>query len=184
MSGRHTKRYKKLKTTARPVARLSPCTNVYLFSMAKYLRKLKIELVPGEYPNLVKGQVHGPEQVYKTFEAIKDRAQETLIGVYLNDSLEVLAYDVLSVGGSSSTAMEPKEVFGRAIITRARYVILVHNHPKGDPQPSPDDLVAFRVLIAGARTLDMFMLDFVIMGDGKYWSMFDSGGYTFGSPFV
>ena len=54
--------------------------------------------------------------------------------------------------------MEPKEVFGRAIITRARYVILVHNHPKGDPQPSPDDLVAFRVLIAGARTLDMFML--------------------------
>lgn len=155
--------------------------------MGKYLRKLKIELIPGEYPNLIKGQVRDPKQIYNTFEAIKDRAQETLIGVYLNNELEVIAYHVLSVGGSSSTSLEPREVFGPAIITRACYVILIHNHPRGDPQPSPSDLKAFNFLIAGAQTLDIYMLDFIIVGDGTYWSIFESDGageYTLGSPYV
>lgn len=51
----------------------------------KYLRKLTIKLVPGEYKNLVKGQVREPVQLYRIFNAIKDKNQETLIGVYFDD---------------------------------------------------------------------------------------------------
>jgi hypothetical protein len=51
----------------------------------RYLRKLKIELVKGEYKNPIKGQVREPKQVYEVFKAIKDKAQETVIGVYLSD---------------------------------------------------------------------------------------------------
>jgi DNA repair protein RadC len=154
--------------------------------MTKYLRKLKIELVPGEYENLVKGQVHGPEQLYTTFRALENSAQEKLIGVYLNDSLEAVAYDVLSLGGSSATAAEPDEVFSRAVVLRTRYVVLIHNHPKGDPHPSPADMEVMSLLIAGARTLKKYMLDFIIVGDGSYWSMFEStaSDYSSGSPFA
>jgi hypothetical protein len=51
----------------------------------------------------VKGQVREPGHIYRTFKAIKDSAQELLIGVYLNADLEVLTYDTLSVGGESVT---------------------------------------------------------------------------------
>jgi hypothetical protein len=70
----------------------------------KYLRKLKIQLVKGKYKDLVKGQVSGPGQIYKTFEAIKDHAQEALLGVYLTNNLEVILCDVL-LGGEGATTL-------------------------------------------------------------------------------
>ena len=81
----------------------------------KYLRKLSIQLVKGEYQNPVKGQVRAPEQVYEVFKAIKDKAQETLIGVYLNADLEVNTYDTLSIGTQSTRLIDAPEVFGRAL---------------------------------------------------------------------
>jgi len=150
----------------------------------KYLRKLKIQLVKGRYKNPIKGQVTRPEQIYEVFRAIKDQAQETLIGVYLTNSLEVILYDVLSVGGEGATSLSVMDVFGRAFISRARYIVLIHNHPKGDPKPSPEDKDAMRNLMGQAKTLEVGFLDFIIVGDGKYWSMFeeiDGGEYEMGS---
>ncbi|SRR3954468_21220907 len=150
----------------------------------KYLRKLKIQLVKGKYKNPIKGQVSGPEQIYEVFKAIKDHAQETLLGVYLTQDLEVILYDVLSVGGEGTTSLSVMDVFGRAFISRARYIVLIHNHPKGDPHPSPADKDAMRKLMGQAKTLEVGFLDFIIVGDGEYWSMFeekDGGDYELGS---
>jgi DNA repair protein RadC len=97
----------------------------------KYLKKLNIKLVRGEYQNPVKGQVREPSHIYRTFKAIKDSAQELLIGVYLNADLEVLTYDTLSVGGESATLVVPREIFGRAFVMRAKSFVLIHNHPSG-----------------------------------------------------
>src|SRR5689334_10323170 len=74
-----------------------------------------------------------PKQRYDIFIAIKDHAQETLLGVYLTSDLEVILYDVLSMGGEGTTSLSVMDVFGRAFISRSRYIILIHNHPKGDP---------------------------------------------------
>jgi len=150
----------------------------------KYLRKLKIQLVKGKYKNPIKGQVSGPEQIYEVFKAIKDHAQETLIGVYLTNSLEVILYDVLSIGGEGTTSLSVMDVFGRAFISRAQYIVLIHNHPKGDPNPSPADKEAMRKLMGQAETLEVGFLDFIVVGDGEYWSMFeeaDGGEYGLGS---
>jgi DNA repair proteins len=150
----------------------------------KYLRKLDIQLVKGEYQNPVKGQVRAPEQVYEVFKAIKDKAQETLIGVYLNNELEVNAYDTLSVGSSTETGVSSDEVFNRAVITRSRYIILIHNHPAGKADPSPEDKDAIASLQEGAKWLKKVLLDFIIVGDNEYWSMFeeeDGGEYSLGS---
>jgi hypothetical protein len=54
-----------------------------------YLKKLKIQLVKGDFKNRIKGQVRDPGQVYEVFKSIKDWAQETLIGVYMSETLEV-----------------------------------------------------------------------------------------------
>ena len=150
----------------------------------KYLRKLDIQLVKGEYQNPVKGQVRAPEQVYVVFKAIKDKAQETLIGVYLNNELEVNAYDTLSVGSSTETGVSSDEIFNRAVITRSRYIILIHNHPSGKAAPSPEDKEAITSLQEGAKWLKKVLLDFIIVGDNEYWSMFeeeDGGEYSLGA---
>lgn len=150
----------------------------------KYLKKLKIELVKGEYKNPVKGQVREPKQVYEVFKAIKDKAQETLIGVYLDTDLEVKTYDTLSIGTQSTTLVDESEIFGRAFVFKARYLILIHNHPQGDPAPSESDKLVMEQLIKQAKIMNLSFLDFIIVGDDSYWSMFekmDGGDYSLGS---
>jgi DNA repair protein RadC len=150
----------------------------------KYLKKLNIKLVRGEYQNPVKGQVREPGHIYRTFKAIKDSAQELLIGVYLNADLEVLTYDTLSVGGESVTLVVPPEIFGRAFVMRAKHFILIHNHPSGDPTPSAADRDVIEVLKEQSKVMEITFLDFVIAGEKNYWSMFedaDGGEYALGS---
>lgn len=139
----------------------------------KYLRKLNIELVKGEYKNPVKGQVRDPKQVYEVFKAIKDKAQEILIAVYLNADLQVNSYDTLSIGNQSTVLVTPPEIFGRAFVLRSRYFILIHNHPSGAAVPSFEDIEAIKKLEQQSKVMEMRLLDFIIVGDDTYWSMFE-----------
>lgn len=146
----------------------------------KYIKKLKIKLVKGEYRNPVQGQVQCPEQVFEIFKKIKDHAQETLIGVFLDTSLEVRAYAILSLGCDHSTVADPVQIFEHAILLRSKTFILIHNHPSGNPIPSENDFVFITTLQEQAKVLNMVLLDFIIVGDEKtneqkikYWSWFE-----------
>jgi len=150
----------------------------------KYLRKLNIELVKGEYKNPVKGQVREPRQIYDVFKAIKDKAQETLIGVYLNADLGVNSYDTLSIGTQSASLVDAPEIFGRAFVLRSKYIILIHNHPSGMATPSPDDEEVIRQIIEKSKVMEIHFLDFIIVGENTYWSLFekeDGGEYLAGA---
>jgi DNA repair protein RadC len=152
----------------------------------RYLRKLKIQLVKGEYKNPIKGQVRDPKQAYEVIKAIKDKAQETVIGVYLSDKLEVNAYDVLSLGGVNSTYLATNEIFDRAVVSWSWTFILIHNHPSGNPHPSPQDREVMEVLKEQSKVMRRNFLDFIIVGEGKYWSMFeeeDGGEYLLGATY-
>jgi DNA repair protein RadC len=108
----------------------------------------------------------------------------TLAGVYLGHDLEVNAYDTLSIGSATETDVSTDEVFNRAVITRSPYIILIHNHPSGKAAPSPDDKKAIAILSKGARYLKKSILDFIIVGDDRYWSLFeeqDGGEYSLGA---
>lgn len=150
----------------------------------KYLKKLKVEFVKGEFKNPIKGQVREPAQIFSVFKDIKDWTKETLIGVYLNDNLEMNSYAVLSVGGESFTLVLPDEIFRNAILTNSRYFILIHNHPSGRAVPSEEDRQTMQLLADQCRVMNRYMLDFIIVGDNKYWSMFeeeDGGEYALGA---
>jgi len=71
--------------------------------------------------------------------------------------------------------VDPKLVFKTALDLGAAAMILVHNHPSGDPNPSPEDRAVTSKLASGARFLDMLILDHLIIGFGKYFSMADEG---------
>ena len=91
----------------------------------KYHKKLDIQLVKGEYKNPVKGQVRDPEQIYNVFKDIKDKAKETLIAIYLDNQIDVRAYDVLSLGTEKETLFSPVEVLEHAIILKSKYFVLM-----------------------------------------------------------
>jgi DNA repair protein RadC len=149
----------------------------------KYLRKLKVEFVKGEFKNPIKGQVREPAQVFSVFKDMKDWTKETLIGVYLNDKLEMNSYSVLSIGGEDVTLVLPDEIFRNAILTNSRNFILIHNHPSGNIVPSAEDSRIIGTLKEQSAVMNRHMIDFIIVGENAYWSMFEAeseGEYVLG----
>ena len=150
----------------------------------RYLKKLDIKLVDGEFENPIQEQLKDPSQLYEVFKKLKDKNQETALAVYLEDNLEVRAYDVISVGGEDVTLLIPREVFGRAFMIKSYTFIIIHNHPSGDPTPTNADKRMMAELIRGSKELNLNFLDFIIVGENSYWSMFeavDGGDYEIGA---
>ena len=150
----------------------------------KYLRKLDIKLVDGEFENLTKEQIRNPEQVFELFKKIKDEAQETALSLYLDEELRPKLYSVLSIGSSDATLFDETELYRHVVVTRSKTFVVIHNHPKGDPKPSNEDKLAMAELTDGAKKLKLTFLDFIIVGADSYWSMFeegDGGDYTLGA---
>jgi len=83
-------------------------------------------------------------------------------------------------GGISSVPVRAAEVFREPVLLEASSVILVHNHPSGDPRPSPQDVAVTRDLIAAGELLGLAVLDHVVIGQGRFVSM-QREGYGFGA---
>jgi DNA repair protein RadC len=81
----------------------------------------------------------------------------------------------VSVGGLSSAQVHPREVFKEAIRCGAAGIVLVHNHPSGDPAPSADDRQITDQLSAAGTLIGIPVLDHVIIGDGQYTSLRELG---------
>src|SRR5262249_8314648 len=78
----------------------------------------------------------------------------------------VNAYHEVSVGSLSASIVHPREVFRAAILAGAAHLVIVHNHPSGDPTPSKEDVTLTRQLAEGARLLGIGLHDHVVLGSG------------------
>jgi len=83
----------------------------------------------------------------------------------------VIAYHEVSRGTLDSTLVHPREVFKAAILANAAAIIVCHNHPSGAPSPSPDDVELTRRLVATGNLLGIDVLDHIVVGDGRYYSL-------------
>ncbi|MCX8111318.1 MAG: DNA repair protein RadC [Syntrophorhabdaceae bacterium] len=95
---------------------------------------------------------------------IKDKKKEHFVLVTLNTRNKVLAITPISIGTLNASLVHPREVFKEAISRCASSVIVAHNHPSGDPEPSQDDINITRRLIDAGRLLGIEVLDHVIVG--------------------
>lgn len=99
--------------------------------------------------------------------------REHFRAILLNTKHEVLEVVDISVGGLASAPVHPREVFTEAVRRCAAAVIVVHNHPSGDAQPSRDDVMITEQLRAAGRLIGIELLDHLIIGDGTYTSLRD-----------
>ena len=96
--------------------------------------------------------------------------------VALLDAQNGLVRDiVVSEGTLSASLVHPREVFKPAILESAASIILLHNHPSGDPTPSQEDLRLTRQLVECSRLMDLRIHDHVVIGRGRYVSFAEKG---------
>lgn len=97
-------------------------------------------------------------------------------GILMLDSKNrVLRLKLLSVGSLDSTVVHPREVFREAAAAAAADIILFHNHPSGDPSPSPDDFDLTRRMVRAGEIMGIDVVDHLILADQTYYSMTESG---------
>ncbi len=93
----------------------------------------------------------------------------------LNTKNQVLEEKVISVGTLNASLVHPRELFRDSIRRGAAALVLIHNHPSGDPAPSQDDIALTRRLVAAGKLLGIEVLDHVIVGDNTFVSLRDQG---------
>jgi DNA repair protein RadC len=120
--------------------------------------------------------IRAPRDVYAAYAARLEDLPVEEFHVAILDTQHRLDRDVLITRGIlNSSLVHPREVFREAIAESASAVILVHNHPSGDPTPSPDDRVVTEQLVAAGQMLGIPVHDHVVIGRGRYVSFAESG---------
>jgi DNA repair protein RadC len=120
--------------------------------------------------------VNGSGDVWRAYRGrYRHIPQEHFITLLLDTKNRLIATHLVSKGTLSASPAHPREVFLEAVRRSASGVILMHNHPTGDPEPSADDLALTRQLVESARILGIRVLDHIILGSETYYSFRDSG---------
>jgi len=127
-----------------------------------------------------KERVRSPEDVAQLCSDIRDLAQETFHVLMLNAKNNLVNRVMATVGIVDASLVHPREVFRQAVAENAAAVVLVHNHPSGDPTPSAEDIRITRQMVEAGRILGILVTDHVIIGresDGSrgFLSMRESG---------
>ena len=101
--------------------------------------------------------------------------QEQLRVILLNTKNQVVGVSEVYRGNVSTSMIRSSEVLREAVRQNCPAVVVVHNHPSGDPTPSPEDTEVTRQIVAAGKTLDIEVLDHVIIGDQRYVSLKEKG---------
>src|SRR5262245_52405982 len=95
--------------------------------------------------------------------------------VMLDTQHRVIRIRIVSVGSLDSTIVHPREVFREAASASAAAIVLFHNHPSGDPTPSPDDLVLTTRMVHAGGIMGIDVIDHLILADQRYFSLVEAG---------
>lgn len=116
-----------------------------------------------------------PEQISQIFSFLTSESKEYFFTLHLDGKNRILCIDCVSVGSLNQSIVHPRETFKTALLSSAAGIILVHNHPTGDPSPSSEDITITRRLKEAGELLGIKVLDHVIVGDREYISFVERG---------
>lgn len=138
---------------------------------AVYERQIVREDAP-EY--LVEKRFTSPQQVFELFKDLRIETKEHFICLHLDGKNRIICMDRVSVGSLNQSIVHPREVLKTAVMSSAAALILVHNHPSGDPTPSREDIEITRRLKEASEIIGIKLLDHIIVGD-IYVSLMEAG---------
>lgn len=134
------------------------------FELAK-----RVDTYPEETQTISIGK---PEEIVKLVKGkLKDKKKEYFLVVLLNSRKQLIRIAEVSIGSIDTNIVHPREVFKEAISGNASFVILVHNHPSGNPLPSEKDISLTKRLVKAGKLMGIEVLDHVIIAGEKYSSI-------------
>ena len=119
--------------------------------------------------------VNTPREVWGVTADLRGETREHFVGLYLNARNRLLARTTVSIGSLNAALVHPREVFAPALEVRAASLIVVHNHPSGETDPSDDDVCITRRLADAGEILGVRLVDHVIVGWRGYTSLREAG---------
>lgn len=130
------------------------------------------ELTVRRYRRKPPEPIRCPDDVLRVVRRhLRDRRRETFLVLLLNARHEVVALEVVSVGSLNASIVHPREVFRPAIEHGAASVVLCHNHPSGDPEPSAEDLTITKRLVEVGELIGIGVLHHLIVADRSVVSL-------------
>ncbi len=112
-----------------------------------------------------------PERVINLLNGLKTQKKEHFVALYLNARHRLISQETISVGHLTGSLVHPREVFKPAIECAAASIIVAHNHPSNDPQPSTDDREITNKLVKTGEILDIKILDHLIISQDGWVSL-------------
>jgi DNA repair protein RadC len=123
-----------------------------------------------------KYRIEHPSHAYHLLkDELEDEKRELFITILQDIKGYVICHEVISIGSLSETLVHPREVFYPAIRHKAASFLVAHNHPSGDPTPSPRDLELTKILVDASVLLGIPLQDHLIIGQGRYLSLRQQG---------
>lgn len=120
--------------------------------------------------------VKAPKDIYRLMRRrLKDADREHFYAIMLSTKNTVLAIELVSIGSLNASIVHPREILKPAIKVSAASIILVHNHPTGDPTPSREDIEFTRRFAKCGELIGIELLDHIVLGDGRFQSLKEAG---------
>jgi len=116
-------------------------------------------------------KVTSPQDIADVFiPLLRDDNKERFIVVCLNSANKIIKYDTVSIGNLNSSVVHPREIFKVAIDCSSASIILIHNHPSGNPEPSNEDIRITKKIVESGKILDIPVFDHLIIAGDTFTS--------------
>lgn len=155
--------FKELKNTF-GLGKTKACGIVACFELGRRMLKGKKAIL-----------VMSPKDIWNELKDIRESKKENFIVFYLDTRNQEIQREIISVGTLNANLVHPREVFEPAVKNLAAQIIVAHNHPSGDPEPSEDDLTINKKLVEAGKILGIELLDHIIVAQKKYISLKEKG---------
>jgi len=120
-------------------------------------------------------RVTSSREVYQMFKHLMTNPREVFLCLHLDSKNKIVCVDHVSQGSLNASIVHPRELFSSAILSASAALILIHQHPSGDPEPSREDIELTERLVEGAKLLGIRILDHIVIGEDRYISFADRG---------
>lgn len=120
-------------------------------------------------------QIQNVQDLYQIVINMQFLKKEYVRGLYVNTRNRIIHDEIISIGSLDANILHPREIFRPAIEYGAYAIIIAHNHPSGDPEPSPSDVKVTKDLVKIAELLQIPLLDHIVIGEKSYTSFSERG---------
>ena len=133
-----------------------------------------IELAP-EFTNTRSVTILSPEDVFRNYQSLfKDQVRERFVVFWLSVN-KILGFEVVTESLLNSSLVHPREVFRGAIVATSAAILIAHNHPSGNPEPSQDDIAITKQLVEAGKIIGITVHDHIIFSGQSFASFAERG---------